>query len=116
MGKAEQRAPSARFFPGPWERHASETYYAEIRGKTTRGSEIVLARVGVPQGNRERAEGNADLMTAAPEMYEALRCQQDFWDALVSRGSMPGSESDAWQEKIGRLRAAALAKAEGRAK
>lgn len=96
---------SARFTPGPWELQAGRSF------KTSSGS-FFLAYGNHPKSGRPdfqnfaELDDNALLISAAPEMYEALALAVATIERLDKKGSAVGT--------LDVLRAA-LAKADGSA-
>jgi hypothetical protein len=90
-------AEQPKFTPGPW--------WAEQDGPRV----IILAKVGplrVSPGTAN-SEGDAHLIAAAPELYEACRIALKFWNSDHPNDDCEGIEAHEYIKT-------ALAKAEGR--
>ena len=102
------------FTPGPWRVYASHpSVYADGQGSIA----ILSTRNGFQKGTSPRGKSqaiaDANLMAAAPEMYEALRVlAEKFPILLAGLGNSPDVvESNIYVKNA----VAALAKAEGKA-
>lgn len=90
---------SAQYTPGPWAQHLGRSRHPRFHVQTFAGYQIAstppVSLMGVEAAEQEQ---NARLISAAPDMYEALR-------AIFEGTGMTGENMDKAR--------AALAKAEG---
>ena len=108
----EQRAPAARFTPGPWEagEFAEHLDGVHIWAQPKRGRGRFASSRRIAQadnrGNPEEMHANAKLIAAAPDLYAALS---------VALGALDDASADGqfFTATIAKG-VAALAKAEGR--
>jgi hypothetical protein len=105
-----------RFTPGPWELEYEEGKHVIKMGEAINAEEGYESQLEVEYahcifpGNYqfEEAQGNAQLMTAAPDMYEALATLLD-----EQNGAPLLSREKQYNEAVAKARAA-IAKADGR--
>lgn len=68
--------------PGPW----VKSQYGEL--KNPEGNDIYVWGLGVAHGNRtQESEANARLISAAPEMLDALKAARDLWGDYLPPGN-----------------------------
>jgi len=92
--------------PGPW--HYFETEDGRCRVKPLNGKYIV-AECSAMEPQCEEQRSNARLMTAAPELLEALKMGYADTMDYIQRNHLSGGENNLWLV----LARAAIAKAEG---
>jgi hypothetical protein len=95
--------------PGPWVRDGYGTIKTPS-GKTLRVTGVAMPCGGRP-GDFAEVDANSDLLTAAPELLEALKRAEEFLERSTEyRVGHPGFEQANAQAR------AAIAKAEGTGK
>jgi hypothetical protein len=62
----------SNFTPGPWEIVRNEEFDKVLNIHTKQGSPIVNVAAGFSWRNADEGSANANLISAAPDMYEAL--------------------------------------------
>lgn len=103
-------APNTRpmFTPGPWNASNGGCGPGTFRIYSEEPSVFLCAAFSTDYAGAEQVESNARLISAAPEMYEALRAIAERYEECWKIGDSAGLRA------LGAARAA-LAKAEGRA-
>lgn len=98
--------------PGPWEKEWNG-YYFEIKNV---GNIHSLASINSAWGSDcgpGTQEGNANLIAAAPKLYNALKAAMEFIDANVGDPDLTGEMVEAWSRLQDAKPHEALAKARG---
>lgn len=110
--KCLTRSDKLNFTPGPWEfiskRFADEGVKGRYEIRSISFPMHWLAEVGPSEQSFDEAKANAQLISAAPDMYEALR---ELYDE--QNGAPLLRREKQWQEAMKKARKA-LEKAEGK--
>lgn len=109
-GEARSSIPNAGFTPGPW-RHGTD-WPSDVIYAPSAPNAPSVATIDIGPGDLNECEANANLIAAAPELYEALQTLVS-WN--IKRGPFDEPLGESEQEDEINVAVAALRKARGEA-